>query len=317
MFTQTPSFFLLLCDYFLSTIFTIAGPTEILEINSVVSLFELLVLSFSLFFETAIRGGCAPSCYRASSENFYTLEVKFYRAISRVGGLQLSVYYEDSYDSYENLALSAAFTGSVGFEIITYFFDFVFSFFNKNDNKTTTFYPIINFLFFSILFFSITALIPLNEIFISSVFSIFFISTISLLFILFYSLINFKLNFFFFFLPSGAPKYLLKFLVVVEILSYLARAVSLPARLIANSVAGHLLVKIVLGFSCLVYSSVPGFFKFVLFLPAFACLVLLCLDVLIIVLQTFVFIFLLTFYLNQAVCTGLHFPKSASATVVR
>ena len=52
------------------------------------------------------------------------------------------------------------------------------------------------------------------------------------------------IKFFSFFIPAGTPLVLVPLLVLIELVSYLARAVSLGVRLFANIVAGHTLLKI-------------------------------------------------------------------------
>lgn len=53
-----------------------------------------------------------------------------------------------------------------------------------------------------------------------------------------------KLHFFSYFVPSGTPLALVPLLVLIETVSYLARALSLGIRLFANMVASHTLIKI-------------------------------------------------------------------------
>jgi ATP synthase subunit 6 len=65
------------------------------------------------------------------------------------------------------------------------------------------------------------------------------------------TIIGFKehgLHFFSFFLPPGAPIAMAPFLVLIEIVSYLFRGISLSIRLFANMMAGHTLLKILAGF---------------------------------------------------------------------
>ena len=52
------------------------------------------------------------------------------------------------------------------------------------------------------------------------------------------------IKFFSFFVPAGTPLALVPLLVLIEVVSYLARAVSLGVRLFAIIVAGHTLLKI-------------------------------------------------------------------------
>jgi F-type H+-transporting ATPase subunit a len=69
-----------------------------------------------------------------------------------------------------------------------------------------------------------------------------------------FGLINFigirKQGFHFFalFLPSGAPLAIAPFLIIIEIISYVARVFSLSIRLFANLMSGHTLLKILAGF---------------------------------------------------------------------
>ncbi|KAH0903396.1 hypothetical protein HID58_042899 [Brassica napus] len=56
-------------------------------------------------------------------------------------------------------------------------------------------------------------------------------------------------HFFSFLLPAGVPLPLAPFLVLLELISYCFRALSLGIRLFANMIAGHSLVKILSGFA--------------------------------------------------------------------
>ena len=55
------------------------------------------------------------------------------------------------------------------------------------------------------------------------------------------------LRFFSLFHPT-APKLILNFLIIIELISYVTRLFSLSIRLFANMVAGHALLKILLSF---------------------------------------------------------------------
>jgi len=63
------------------------------------------------------------------------------------------------------------------------------------------------------------------------------------------SVIDKQVSFFALFLPSGAPLLIAPFLVLIELISYIARVFSLAIRLFANMMAGHSLLKILIGFS--------------------------------------------------------------------
>jgi F-type H+-transporting ATPase subunit a len=55
--------------------------------------------------------------------------------------------------------------------------------------------------------------------------------------------------FFSLFMPSGCPLPLIFVLVPIEFISYSFRLVSLSVRLFANMMAGHTLLKVIVGFS--------------------------------------------------------------------
>jgi F-type H+-transporting ATPase subunit a len=50
-------------------------------------------------------------------------------------------------------------------------------------------------------------------------------------------------------LPSGVPLLIIPFLIIIEIVSYIAKVFSLSIRLFANMMSGHALLKILIGFS--------------------------------------------------------------------
>ena len=56
------------------------------------------------------------------------------------------------------------------------------------------------------------------------------------------------LHFFSLFLPSGTPIFLAPLIILIEIISYFVRPVSLSVRLFGNMVAGHTMLKVFAGF---------------------------------------------------------------------
>ena len=95
------------------------------------------------------------------------------------------------------------------------------------------------------------------------------------------------------FVPSGVPVVLLPLIVVIEIISYLSRPISLSVRLFANMLAGHTLLKVFAGFVV----SMP-FFTGVF--PLAFIVALTGLEILIAFLQAYVFAILTCLYINDA-----------------
>jgi F-type H+-transporting ATPase subunit a len=102
------------------------------------------------------------------------------------------------------------------------------------------------------------------------------------------------LHFFSFFVPSGVPIFLLPLLVVIEVISYFVRPVSLSVRLFANMLAGHTMLKVFASF--VVALGVLGGWAPLAFVVA-----LMGLETLIAFLQAYVFAILTCLYLNDAI----------------
>ena len=95
------------------------------------------------------------------------------------------------------------------------------------------------------------------------------------------------------FVPSGVPAVLLPFIVVIEIISYLSRPISLSVRLFANMMAGHTMMKVFGGF-VISLGIIGGW------LPLSFSVALTGLEILVAFLQAYVFAILTCIYLNDA-----------------
>ena len=95
------------------------------------------------------------------------------------------------------------------------------------------------------------------------------------------------------FVPSGVPVVLLPLIVVIEIISYLSRPMSLSVRLFANMMAGHTMMKVFGGF-VISLGIVGGW------LPLSFSVALTGLEILVAFLQAYVFAILTCIYLNDA-----------------
>ena len=111
------------------------------------------------------------------------------------------------------------------------------------------------FTFIIILACNIMGIFPYSFAITSHIYFTFFIS-LSFFYGLFIISLKFKNIFFFsyFYIP-GVPIWLVPVLVIIEIFSFLGRLISLPVRLFANIMAGHILIKILSQFAWLLFSS--------------------------------------------------------------
>jgi ATP synthase subunit 6 len=103
-----------------------------------------------------------------------------------------------------------------------------------------------------------------------------------------------------FFLPSGAPLALAPLLVMIELVSYSFRVVSLALRLFANMMSGHCLLKILAGFAWTMLSA-GGALTVLHVLPLIVIFAIVGLELSIAFLQAYVFTVLLCIYLNDAI----------------
>ena len=109
-----------------------------------------------------------------------------------------------------------------------------------------------------------------------------------------------KLKFFSYFVPSGTPIYLVPLLVLIELISYFARAVSLGVRLFANITAGHCLLAILSGFLYKLFTS--SILVGLLTLIPFAIFVgLIGLEIAVSIIQAFVLVLLVCSYIKDAI----------------
>lgn len=102
------------------------------------------------------------------------------------------------------------------------------------------------------------------------------------------------LHFFSLFLPKGLPWALMPLIVVIEVISYLSRPISLSVRLFANMVAGHTMLKVFAGFSVML-GVVLGV------LPMVVNVALYGLEIMIAFIQAYVFAILTCIYLKDAI----------------
>ncbi|MBM3523836.1 MAG: F0F1 ATP synthase subunit A, partial [Alphaproteobacteria bacterium] len=156
------------------------------------------------------------------------------------------------------------------------------------------YFPFVFSLFMFILFSNLIGMIPFTFTVTSHI-----IVTFALAFVVFIGVtaIGFArhgLGFLKFFVPSGVPAALLPLLVLIEVISYLIRPISLSVRLFANMMAGHTMLKVFAGF--VVSLGILGGWAPLAFVVALTGL-----EIGIAFLQAYVFTVLTCLYLNDAI----------------
>ncbi|MCZ6837697.1 MAG: F0F1 ATP synthase subunit A [Alphaproteobacteria bacterium] len=158
------------------------------------------------------------------------------------------------------------------------------------------YFPFIFTLFTFILFGNLIGLIPGAFTFTSHLAVTFALAAFVFVGVTIIGLITHGFKFFSLFFPHGAPIVSAPILVPIEIISYFSRPISLSVRLFANMTVGHVLLKVigggVVGLGS--FFIIPGLLPFA-FLVAITML-----EVMIAVIQAYVFAILTCVYLNDA-----------------
>lgn len=100
------------------------------------------------------------------------------------------------------------------------------------------------------------------------------------------------------FAPAGLPAVMYVIIVPIEIVSFLARPVTLAVRLFANMTAGHIMLKLFAIFAAFLAAK-GGVTALGIILPVFATMAIVALEFLVAALQAFVFAILTCVYLND------------------
>jgi len=105
-------------------------------------------------------------------------------------------------------------------------------------------------------------------------------------------------HFFSLFVPPGVPMWLLWLVVLIEIVSFISRPITLSVRLFANMVAGHVLMKVIAGFA-IMFASMGGIAWVGTLLPVAFNIVMVGFEFFIGFIQAYVFAVLTCIYLKD------------------
>jgi F-type H+-transporting ATPase subunit a len=165
------------------------------------------------------------------------------------------------------------------------------------------YFSILYFLFLFITLCNVGGLIPYTFTLTSSGVVTFFFAATHFIGINIIAIYKNGWNFFNLFLPSGVPTIISPFLVIIELISYIAKVFSLSIRLFANMMAGHALLKILIGFSWAMLANGGLIFYGPAILPWVVVTAIIFLEILIAFLQSYVFTVLIAIYINDVFST--------------
>jgi len=156
------------------------------------------------------------------------------------------------------------------------------------------YFPFVFTLFMFILFCNLIGMVPFAFTVTSHIIVTFVMAAVVFLGVTVIGFIRHGTHFLKLFVPSGVPIFLLPLLVVIELLSYLTRPISLSVRLFANMMAGHTMLKVFGGF-VVALGVLAGW------APLAFVVALTGLEIGIAILQAYVFAILTCIYLNDAI----------------
>jgi F-type H+-transporting ATPase subunit a len=165
------------------------------------------------------------------------------------------------------------------------------------------FFPLVFSIFMFILVSNVVGLIPYNFTVASHL-----IVTVALALLVFFTVLVYGfwkngLHFLNMFVPKGVPFLLLLVIVPLEVFSFFVRPVSHSVRLFANMLAGHITLKVFAGFVTMLGGfGIAGWLGATL--PLAMTIALTALELLVAVLQAYVFTILTCIYLNDALHPG-------------
>ena len=167
--------------------------------------------------------------------------------------------------------------------------------------KAKPYFPFIFSLFIFVLFCNMVGMLPYSftvtsHIIVTLAFAMFIFIGVTILGFVIHGFKYLKI-----FVPSGVPMVLLPIIMIIEIISYLSRPVSLSVRLFANMKAGHTMLKVFGGF-VISLGLLGGW------LPLSFSVALTGLEILVAFLQAYVFAILTCIYLNAVSYTHLTLP---------
>lgn len=154
------------------------------------------------------------------------------------------------------------------------------------------FVPVLASLFFFIFIGNLLGLVPFcftttGQLVVNFSLGLFVIALVTI-----YGFLHLRWSFIRLFVPKEVPWWVLPILTPVEIISYFSRPISLAVRLFANMVAGHIMLKIFAHFT--ISTGLAGI------LPLGVNVVLIGFELLVSLLQAYVFVMLSSVYLNDA-----------------
>jgi len=172
--------------------------------------------------------------------------------------------------------------------------------FDNINSKGEKYFPFISVLFTFILLSNLIGLIPYSFTITSHLLVTFTLSFSIFIGVNIICIREYKFQIFSLFIPANTSFGLAILLVPIEFVSYIFKPISLGVRLFANLMAGHTLLKVIVGFSWSML-LLEDFLSVIHVFPLIILILLIGLEVGVAVIQAYVFTILTCIYLNDSI----------------
>ncbi|MFK4819052.1 F0F1 ATP synthase subunit A [Ochrobactrum quorumnocens] len=161
------------------------------------------------------------------------------------------------------------------------------------------FFPLVFSLFMFILVANLIGMFPYAFTVTSHIIVTFALAMLVFLTVTIYGLLRHGFKFFRLFMPAGVPVMLAPIIVPIELMSYISRPISHSVRLFAVMLAGHITLKVFAGF-VVGLGSLGSLGLVSAIMPLAMTVALTALELLMAIIQAYVFTMLSCMYLNDA-----------------
>lgn len=176
-----------------------------------------------------------------------------------------------------------------------FFYEFIYGMvYDHVGDKASKFMPFIFTVFMTVFMGNMLGLLPYAFTYTSHIIVTATLAAMVLTIITLIGIVLHGFHFFSLFLPHGIPWFVAPLIIMIEVVSYLSRIISLSVRLFANMVAGHTMLKVFALFSTMFGISIGVF-------PMLINVAFYGLETLVALIQSYVFTILTCIYLRDAV----------------
>jgi ATP synthase subunit 6 len=164
--------------------------------------------------------------------------------------------------------------------------------------KEYKFIPYLFMLLFTFVFINLIGIIPYSFTLTSHISFTLTFALLTFFMATYLGLVKHKMEFFSLFLPKNTPLMITPFLIIIELVSYVARLFSLAIRLFANMMSGHTLLHILIKFSIILF-FLGNIYSIVGLIPLIIVFIVFFLETAIAFLQGYVFSTLFCIYISD------------------